>query len=105
MVSVITDPNKVTTRINYSRQGGNRRDSPSVYPDSAGQDVGKSDQPKQNRTLSDRMARKSDSATAGQCSSRMEGSWSDSAVASNHSASQSSDSPDSNAVGAQCRMI
>ena len=105
MASVITGPDEATTRINYFIQSGDRRNSPIVCPDSAGQDAGKSDQPKGTHTLTDRMAHKPDSATAGQYSSRMDGSWSDSAVTSNHSARQSNDSPDSDTVGIRYRMV
>ena len=93
MVSAMTSPDNATTVINYSRQSGDRRDSSVVCPDSDGQDVGKSDQLKQTHTCNAKLgARRTSQIVPQQVSTApVEGSWSDSAVTSNHSASQISD--------------
>ena len=73
---------------------------PHKCPESARWDVSGSDPPKKTHTPPDRTVDRPDSARTGQYSGAgMGGSWPGSAVTSNHSASQGSDSLDSDVVG------
>ena len=85
--------------INYPRQSGGRSDSSTVRPDSARQDVCKSDSPKQTGTPPDRTAGGLGSATAGQYSAGKDSNRPDSTVTGNQNSSQGVNSPDSDAVG------